>query len=89
MKYIEPLIKVIEIEQEPYTAQDFINERVEYCNYDQRLLCEIEEFNKTQKRMAEMRRENSYECVYIGRHNPDNYTDFYYPYVATVTDYTI
>ena len=82
-------INVIEIDQKPYTVEDFINERVAGRNFTQMLCHEIDNFNDMQREIARRDGVRSYECVYIGRHNPHIYEDFYYPYIRKVEDYTL
>ena len=82
-------VKIIEFDQKSYTAEDFINERVVNRNLTSMLYNEINSFNEMQREIARRDGVNTYECVYIGRHNPNINEDFYYPYIGKVEDFTI
>lgn len=82
-------INVIEIDQNSYTVEDFINERIVGRNITQMLYHEIDNFNKMQREIARRDGVRYYECVYIGRYNPNINEDYYYPYIEKVEDYTL
>lgn len=78
-------INTIEMDQKAYTAEDFINERIVGRNLTQMLYHEINNFNEMQREIARRDGVGSYDCVYIGRHDPH----FYYPYIGKVEDYIL
>jgi len=82
IEYNMPVI-TINPERISHTPIEFIKERVEFRNYDERVCCEMEEFNNLQRKIAEMNGEKSYEYVSIIRDNPNAWIDLYRPVIGT------
>lgn len=65
------------IEEMSSIVSEFITEKVVGMPYTEMLICEINHFNEMIQRYSESLGYNQYPYVYIERHNPDIWTDWY------------